>query len=132
MQSRLFSYVNFGKRSMKGYGSVAAKSTKVDPKDECRHRIRASAPPPAAPLRGVYLCVTPINLYHASLFCAGARTAALGRGRADGIDHARSANAHSAPPNPRKFPTRRGAISNPLPAIRNQRKPLKTKVDDEF
>jgi len=110
---------------MKGYGSVAAKSTKVDPKDECRHRIRASAPPLAAPLRGVYLCVTPMNLLSCIVILCWRANSRTGEGTMRiGIDHARSANAHSAPPNPRKFPTRRGAISNPLPAIRNQRKPL--------
>src|ERR1700722_13840882 len=66
---------------MKGYGSVAAKSTKVDPKDECRHRIRASARPPEVLLRGVYRASSISIFCHASLFCAGARTAALGKGR---------------------------------------------------
>jgi len=97
---------------MKGYGSVAAKSTKVDPKDECRHRIRASARPPAVPLRGVYLCVTYINLLSCIVILCWRANGRTGKWTMRiGIDHARSANAHSAPPNTRKSPTRRSAIS---------------------
>jgi hypothetical protein len=39
---------------------------------------------------------------------------------------------HVPPQNQITPPSRSTALSNPLPAIRNQRKPLKTQANDEF